>query len=176
MSEEETALELFSSKDNGVLYGAVRELYEAGLKIREDPRQAESGPGAAQAVADYLDVVAQGKISEVTYVCKTKDGEIKRKQQFGQEDYAIWEKLADMLRNPETYKGDTLAVAKAWEVLHERGSRFKLVAGDNNRAAETLSLTFGWAASYIGRKTGVVLGIPHNFEPNQLPYRYCFIP
>lgn len=176
MSGNETALEIFSGKDNDVLYNAVRQLYEAGLKIRQDPRQAESGPGAALAVANYLDVVAGGGIKEVTYVCKTTEGEIKRKQQFGQSDYIMWKKLSEMLRNPKPYQGDIFAVVKAWEVLHERGSRFELVAGRGNKVAETLNLTFGWAASYITHDTGVVLGIPHNFEPNTLPYRYCFIP
>ena len=163
-------------KNAGILHGAIRKLFEVGLGIMEDPGQSESGPQAAVAVAEYLETVAREELDEVTYVCKTKDGEIKRSQQFEQSDYTQWRKLAEMLRNPDPYRGDIFAAAKAWEVLHVRGARFELVSGRGNQVAKTLGLTFGMAADYFLGQTGVVLGIPHDFEPSHLPNRYCFIP
>ncbi len=166
---------LISSKDRfgkNSLSIALDNLVNVGKEILKDPRESVTGELSAKAVADYLDVLIIDQIREAEYVYNIRGNRITGKQQFGAMDYILWRELADMLRHPKSYRNSKLAVAKAWEVLQERSARFELVSGKRYPA----TLTFSWAAGHILHETGIALGVPHMFDPNPLPHRYCFIP
>ncbi len=171
---DETILPIKSKDRNGknLLETAINNLVIAGKQILIDPRESVAGEPSARAVADYLQILLIQKITEAEYSYKTKNGTVNIRHEFDPQDYSLWKELIDMLRNPKAFKGQRLAAAKAWEVLHERSARFELTNGSRFPPA----LTFSWAASHILKETGVVLGKPHSFSPNELPFRYCFIP
>ncbi|HUS52290.1 MAG TPA: hypothetical protein VMX77_02385 [Candidatus Bathyarchaeia archaeon] len=148
---------------------AMNRLIEVGREIEGLPGRNEGYRKAAEAVAEYLEICANGKIAEVRYEYKTEEGKKTVDQRFGPQDHAMWLELADRLHHPE--QCSRLEVSYAWEALHERSSRF----GKTHGPRFYPELTFGWAANYLVSKTGFETGGP-KFHSPALRGQILFLP